>query len=194
MSFSTYRRQLATCVDRLIEWLWQREQSVDNDGTDTEPSRDPSACSGRTEPPSGCQLSIAILPFLSLSREASDSYRVDGIVDALIAELSRLLPSSIVISRAAAFAYKGRAVPIRQVGAELGVSHVLEGSVFFGAHRLRVNVQLIDAATDAHLWAERFDKERREFPQVQDEIVSHLSRRVGFVLLRNEAGRAQSSR
>ena len=111
------------------------------------------------------RLSIVILPFLNLSGEASVDYLVDGIVDALITDLSSWLPGSFVISRSTAFTYKGRSVPIRQVGTELGVRYVLEGSVLVDPSRLRVNAQLIDAETDEHLWAERFDKERREILQ-----------------------------
>ncbi len=114
---------------------------------------------------------------------------MDGIVDALITDLSSCLPGSFVISRSTAFTYKDRSVPIRQVGSELGVRYVLEGSVLVESDRLRVNAQLIDAETDEHLWAERFDKERRELLQVQDEIVGRLSRTIGIQLVRSEAGR-----
>jgi TolB-like protein len=74
-------------------------------------------------------------------------------------------------------------VPVRQVGAELGVRYVLEGSVLLDPDRVRVNVQLIDAETDKHLWAERFDKARSELLRVQDEIVARLSRRVGIQMV-----------
>ncbi len=135
-----------------------------------------------------------ILPFLNLSQDASVDYLVDGIVDSLITDLSSGVPGSFVISRSTAFTYKGRAVPIRQVGAELGVRYVVEGSVLVDSGRLRVNIQLIDAESDEHLWAERFDKERREILQVQDEIVGRLSRSVGIQLVRTEAGRVSRDR
>ena len=134
-----------------------------------------------------------ILPFLNLSLDASVDYLVDGIVDTLITDLSSWLPGSFVISRSTAFTYKGRAVPIRQVGQELGVRYVLEGSVLVDASHVRVNAQLIDAETDEHLWAERFDKERREILQLQDEIVGRLSRSVGIQMVRTEAGRGGSA-
>jgi TolB-like protein len=120
-------------------------------------------------------------------------YLVDGIGDSLITDLSRALPGSFVISRSTAFTYKDRQVAIRQVGQELGVRYVLEGSVLAAAHRVRVNVQLIDALTDEHLWAERFDKERKDILEVQDEIVARLSRSVGIEMVRSEATRASSS-
>jgi len=189
MSFSTYRRCLATSVDRLTEWLWQQEQELrstkvpDEDrSAEALPAAEPVLPSRRP------RLSIVILPFLNLSQEANVDYLVDGIVDTLITDLSSCLPGIFVISRSTAFTYKGRPVPIRQVGSELGVRYVLEGSVLVGPTQVRVNVQLIDAETDEHLWAERFDKERREIFQVQDEIVGRLSRSIGIQLVRTEAG------
>jgi TolB-like protein/Flp pilus assembly protein TadD len=181
LSFSTYRRHLATATDRLTGWLWQREQAA-----------------GQPQPPdpaivvSRPRLSVVILPFLNLSGESSVDYLVDGIVDSLITDLSTWLPGSFVISRSTAFTYKGRSVPVRQVGAELGVRYVLEGSVLLDPDRVRVNVQLIDAETDKHLWAERFDKARSELLQVQDEIVARLSRSVGIQMVYSEAGRGPS--
>jgi TolB-like protein/Flp pilus assembly protein TadD len=134
-------------------------------------------------------LSIVILPFLNLSQDAGVDYLVDGIVDSLITDLSRALPGSFVISRSTAFTYKSRQVTIREVGQELGVRYVLEGSVLADPRRVRVNVQLIDAKTDEHLWAERFDKERKDILEVQDEIVARLSRSVGIEMVRTEAAR-----
>jgi adenylate cyclase len=135
---------------------------------------------------------VVILPFLNLSGGSSVDYLVDGIVDSLITDLSTWLPGSFVISRSTAFTYKGRSVPLRQVGAELGVRYVLEGSVLLDPDRVRVNLQLIDAETDKHLWAERFDKARSELLQVQDEIVARLSRSVGIQMVYSEAGRGPS--
>jgi TolB-like protein/predicted ATPase/DNA-binding winged helix-turn-helix (wHTH) protein/class 3 adenylate cyclase/Tfp pilus assembly protein PilF len=138
------------------------------------------------------RLSIVILPFLNLSQDPSEDYFVDGICDNLITDLSRALPGSFVISRSTAFTYRGRQVAIRQVGQELGVRYVLEGSVLAGARHVRVNAQLIDAVTDEHLWAERFDKERKDILEVQEEIVARLSRSVGIEMVRSEAARANS--
>ena len=188
MSFSTYRRQLAAGVDRLTEWLWQQERSVRSE--EGAPAGSDGAISQAAEAPAPRpRLSIVVLPFLNLSPEAGVDYLVDGIVDALITDLSSCLPGSFVISRSTAFTYKGRQIPIRDVGAELGVRYALEGSVLTIGGRLRINVQLIDALTDEHLWAERFDKERREILEVQDEIVGRLSRSVGIQMVRSEAGR-----
>jgi predicted ATPase/TolB-like protein/Flp pilus assembly protein TadD len=194
LSFSTYRRHLTASVDRLIEWLWQQEQ---------EPPEQDSAAAQLSGPVVGTvdttasstrpRLSIVILPFLNLSGDVNVDYLVDGIVDSLITDLSSRLLGSFVISRSTAFTYKGRSVAIRQVGQELGVRYVLEGSVLADPDRVRVNVQLIDAETDEHLWAERFDKERRDILHVQDEIVGRLSRSIGFELVRTEAARPGSN-
>jgi TolB-like protein/tetratricopeptide (TPR) repeat protein len=193
MSFSTYRRHLAAGVDRLIEWLWQREQECRETET-TGQTTDPGADTVTASPMGRPRLSIVILPFLNLSQDASVDYLVDGIVDTLITDLSSWLPGSFVISRSTAFTYKGRAVPIRQVGQELRVRYVLEGSVLVEPTHVRVNAQLIDAETDEHLWAERFDKERRNILQLQDEIVGRLSRSVGIQMVRTEAGRGSPDR
>jgi adenylate cyclase len=196
VSFSTYRRHLAEAIDRLTEWLWQQEQKIREPETGTRFTAGPRADDGSAEPMSAGRprLSIVILPFLNLSRDPSADYLVDGIVDALITDVSSCLPGSFVISRSTAFTYKGRSVPIRQVGEELGVRYVLEGSILTEPDRLRVNAQLIDASTDEHLWAERFDKERSEILQLQDEIVARLSRSVGIQLVRTEAGRGSRNR
>ena len=190
LSFSTYRRHLTAGVDRLIEWLWQQEQGAPESET---ASGEASATDETDAPVQRPRLSIVILPFLNLSQDPSVDYLVDGVGDSLITDLSRALPGSFVISRSTAFTYKGRQVAIRQVGEELGVRYVLEGSVRVEPDRVRVNVQLIDAITDEHLWAERFDKERKDILEVQDEIVARLSRSVGIEMVRTEAARGSAS-
>jgi TolB-like protein/Tfp pilus assembly protein PilF len=194
LSFSTYRRHLTSGVDRLVEWLWQQQQAAlgaEAPAVQTPDQIDPAEV---VPPSTRPHLSIVILPFLNLSGDASVDYIVDGIVDSLITDLSTWLTGSFVISRSTAFTYKGRAVAVRQVGEELGVRYVLEGSVLLSPDRVRINVQLIDAATDEHLWADRFDKERREILQVQDEIVARLTRSVGIRLIRDEGGHRSPAR
>jgi TolB-like protein len=194
LSFSTYRRHLTASVDRLIEWLWQQEQEpLEQDSAAAQLSGPVVGTVDTTASSTRPRLSIVILPFLNLSGDVNVDYLVDGIVDSLITDLSSRLLGSFVISRSTAFTYKGRSVAIRQVGQELGVRYVLEGSVLVDPNRVRVNVQLIDAETDEHLWAERFDKERRDILHVQDEIVGRLSRSVGFELVRTEAARPGSN-
>jgi TolB-like protein/Tfp pilus assembly protein PilF len=190
LSFSTYRRHLTSSVDRLVEWLWQQEQAVPEAEAPSAHTPDQILDPAEAVPlPARPHLSIVILPFLNLSGDASADYLVDGIVDSLITDFSTWLTGSFVISRSTAFTYKGRSVPVRQVGEELGVRYVLEGSVLLIPDRVRINVQLIDALRDEHLWAERFDKERQEILQVQDEIVARLTRSVGIRLIRDEGGR-----
>jgi adenylate cyclase len=195
MSFSTYRRSLTAGIERLAEWLWLQEQGLQSGeaaaGLPSATALDDASNAARPVRP---RLSLVVLPFLNLSHDDSVDYLVDGIVDALITDLSGCLPDSFVISRSTSFTYKGRAVPIRQIGKELDVRYVLEGSVLVDVARLRVNAQLIDAATDLHLWAERFDKPRAEILQVHDEIVGRLSRSIGIQLVRSEARRGNLKR
>src|SRR6185312_8949788 len=100
--------------------------------------------------------SIAVLPFKNMSGDADQEYFADGITDDIITALSRI-PSLFVIARNSSFVYKGKAVDIRQIGRELGVRYVLEGSVRKAGQRLRITGQLVDAETAAHLWVDRFD-------------------------------------
>jgi TolB-like protein/Tfp pilus assembly protein PilF len=190
LSFSTYRRHLTAGVDRLVDWLWQQEQEARRVKPVAEQASGSSVAGEEPSVPSQRpRLSIVILPFLNLSGDESVDYIVDDIVDSLITDLSTHVLGSFVISRSTAFAYKGRSVPVRQVGSELGVRYVLEGSVSADENYIRVNVQLINAETDEHLWAERFDKERRDIRRVQEEIVGRLSRSVGLEMVRAEAAR-----
>jgi TolB-like protein len=100
---------------------------------------------------------------------------------------------AFVIARNSAFSYKGKAIDVRQVGRELNVRYVLEGSVQRSGRRLRVNVQLIDAESGQHLWAERFEKPVADLFDMQDEIVSRLTRQLGHQLVVAEARRAEHS-
>jgi TolB-like protein/Flp pilus assembly protein TadD len=189
LPFSTYRRHLNAGVGRIIDWLWQQEQEAPDLALAAGPRTALQPSSEDIAPP---RLSIVVLPFLNLSHAPDTEYLVDGIVDSLMTDLSRALPGSFVISRSTAFTYKSRNVPVRQIGQELRVRYVLEGSVLVDVDRIRVNAQLVDAQTDEHLWAERFDKERRDILQVQDEIVARLSRSVGREMVRDEAERSCS--
>jgi adenylate cyclase len=114
--------------------------------------------------------SIAVLPFANLSSDPEQEYLVDGIVDDIITELSRF-SELFVIARNSSFRYKGKATDVRQVGRELGVRYVLEGSIRRGGDRIRISAQLIDAATGAHRWAEQYDRNLEGIFAVQDEVV-----------------------
>lgn len=190
LPFSTYRRHLTTGVDRITEWLWHQEQEA-TQKTHVSGETTATQAHGANSPDPRPRLSIVVLPFLNLSQDPCVDYLVDGVVESLMTDLSRALPGSFVIARSTAFTYKGRHVPVRQIGEELQVRYVLEGSVLADATRVRVNAQLVDARTDEHLWAERFDKERRDILQVQDDIVARLSRSVGVEMVRSEAKRGR---
>src|SRR5215813_13165865 len=114
--------------------------------------------------------SIAVLPFANLSSHPEQEYLVDGIVNDIITELSRF-SELFVIACNSSFQYKGKAIDVRQVGRELGVRYVLEGSVRQKSDRIRISAQLIDAATGAHRWAERYDRMLEGVFAVQDEVV-----------------------
>jgi adenylate cyclase len=136
-------------------------------------------------------LSIVVLPFLNLSADARQDYLSDGITDSLTTDLLRALPGSFVVSRDTAYTYKGKAADARQIGRELDVRYVLEGSVLPDDDLVRLNAQLIDAETGGHIWAERFDLKRRDALQVQDDIVGRLSRAIGLKMIDTEARRSE---
>ena len=108
-------------------------------------------------PAAAPHLSIVVLPFANMGGDPEQDYFVDGVTESLTTDLSRI-SGSFVIARNTGFSYKGKAIDVKQIGRELNVRYLLEGSVQRGGDRLRVNVQLIDAETGNHLWAERFDK------------------------------------
>jgi TolB-like protein/class 3 adenylate cyclase len=137
-------------------------------------------------------LSIVVLPFANLSGDPEQEYFVDGVTESLTTDLSRI-SGSFVIGRHTAFTYKGKAVDLKQVGRELNVRYVLEGSVQRGGNRLRVNVQLVNTETGAHLWADRFDKPVADLFDMQDEIVSRLANALDAQLIELEARRSERS-
>jgi TolB-like protein/class 3 adenylate cyclase len=134
------------------------------------------------------RLSIVVLPFTNLGGDPDQEYFVDGVTESLTADLSRI-SGSFVIARNTAFTYKGKPADVRQVGHDLNVRYALEGSVQRGGNRLRVNVQLIDAETGNHLWAERFDKPLADLFEMQDEIVARLANQLGAIVLSGAARR-----
>jgi TolB-like protein/class 3 adenylate cyclase len=147
---------------------------------------------GAMTPGSAPHLSIVVLPFTNISGNPEQDYFVDGMTESLTTDLSRIA-GSFVIARNTAFSYKGKNPDVRNVGQELNVRYVLEGSVQRSGKRLRVNVQLIDAETGNHLWAERFDKDVVDLFDVQDEIVARLANALDAQLIEAEARRAQRS-
>ncbi len=138
------------------------------------------------------RLSIVVLPFANLCGDPEQDYFVDGVTENLTTDLSRI-SGSFVIARNSAFSYKGKSIDVRQVGRELNVRYVLEGSVQRNGNRLRVNVQLVDAGTATQLWAERFDKPVADLFDMQDEIVARLANTLNAQLIEVEARRAERS-
>ncbi len=138
------------------------------------------------------RLSIVVLPFANIGGDPEQDYFVDGVTESLTTDLSRI-SGAFVIGRSTAFTYKGKAVDLKQIGHDLNVRYLLEGSVQRGGNRMRVNVQLINAETGSHLWGERFDKPVADLFDMQDEIVSRLANRLEHELLRAEAWRAERS-
>jgi TolB-like protein/class 3 adenylate cyclase/Flp pilus assembly protein TadD len=153
------------------------------------PTKNASSTLSRVSAP---RLSIVVLPFANIGGDPEQEYFVDGVTESLTTDLSRI-SGSFVIARNSAFSYKGKLIDVRQVGRELNVRYALEGSVQRGGSRFRVNVQLIDAETGNHLWAERFDKPVADLFDVQDEIVSRLANTLTSQLVEVEAQRAECS-
>jgi TolB-like protein/Flp pilus assembly protein TadD len=143
------------------------------------------------EKPAPPRLSIVVLPFTSLGVDLEHEMFVDGVTESLTTDLSRL-SNAIVVSRNTASTYKGKSVDAKQIGRDLNVRYVLEGSIQRGGSRMRVNVQLIDAITGNHLWAERFDKTMADPFDMQDEIVSQVANQLRPELIAAEARRAES--
>ena len=138
------------------------------------------------------RLSMVVLPFANIGGGAEQEHFVDGVTESLTTDLSRIR-GSFVIGRNTAFTYKGKAVDLKTIGRELNVRYVLEGSVQRGGNRMRVNVQLIDAETSNHLWAERFDKPLADLFDMQDEIVARLAGALNAQLVAAEARRAEQA-
>ncbi|MGL3111408.1 adenylate/guanylate cyclase domain-containing protein [Bradyrhizobium sp. BR 1432] len=137
------------------------------------------------------RFSIVVLPFINLSGDASQDYLADVISDELTTGFSRFR-DNFVISRSTAFTYKGKPIDVRQIGKDLGVRYVLEGSVQPTGDRLRVHAQLIDTESDAHLWADQFDENRYDVLQMQDAIVTRIAHAIGIKMTAERARWAQS--
>lgn len=144
------------------------------------------------QPLSPPRLSIVVLPFANLSGDPEQDYFADGVTDSLTTDLSRI-DGAFVIGRNTAFTFKGKAVDAREIGRELNVRYVLEGSVQRGDNRFRLNVQLTETQTRTHVWAERVDKPAADLLNMQDEIVSRLANTLNAELIKSEARRAERS-
>jgi TolB-like protein len=151
------------------------------------PARAPQA------PATAPRFSMVVLPFTNLSGDPAQDYVADVITEGLTTALARI-EGLFVIARSTAFTYKGKPIDVKQIGKDLGVRYVLEGSEERAGDRVRVSAQLIDAETGAHLWADQFDAERSDLLQMQDQIVTRLARVMQIELTAADiasAGRAR---
>jgi adenylate cyclase len=165
-----------------------RVYAVRAEGTAGVPTTSMSSTASSSPPAAAPRLSIVVLPFANLGNDPEQQYFADGITEDLTTDLSRIA-GMLVVSRNTAFTYKGKRADTKQIGRELVVRYVLEGSVRRSGNRVRVNVQLIDAETDAHLWAERFDGSTEDTFALQDEVASRLANALGVELIAAEAAR-----
>jgi TolB-like protein len=141
----------------------------------------PAASVATNAPAVTARLSIVVLPFANLSGDPAQDYLVDALTDGLTTNLARMR-DTFVIARNTAMTFKGKPVDVKAIGKDLGVRYVLEGSVQPSGDRMRVNAQLIDVDSGAHLWAEEFDTPRADLLQSQDAIVAHLSNTLDLQL------------
>jgi TolB-like protein/tetratricopeptide (TPR) repeat protein len=198
LSFGTYRRHLGYARDRMTRWLWETSRLAQIQSAlplAAGPTASGASAEGETATarangePALPRLSVVVLPFLNVGGSAEDDAFVDGITETLTTDLSRC-SDVFAISRNTAFAYKGKRIDTRQIGRELGVRYVLEGSVQNTGERIRFNAQLVDAESGGHLWAERFDKQRADLLDMQDEVTPRLARSIHMELIAAESRRA----
>jgi TolB-like protein len=149
----------------------------------------PVPASEKSAPP---RLSMVVLPFANIGGDPEQEHFVDGVTESLTTDLSRIR-GAVVIARNTAFTYKGKPLDVKTIRRELNVHYVLEGSVQRSGNRMRVNVQLIDAETGNHLWAERFDKPLADLFDMQDEIIARLAGALNAQLVAAEARRAEQT-
>jgi TolB-like protein/Tfp pilus assembly protein PilF len=162
-----------------------RIDRTDGDAVDQDEAAVPTKTGLRTPAP---RFSLVVLPFANLSGDSTQDHLADVITEGLTTNLSRIR-DAFVISRSTALTFKGKAVDVRRIGRELGVRYVLEGSEQHSGSRVRVSAQLIDVETGAHLWADRFDADRADLLQMQDDIVTRLARALQIELAAVEAAR-----
>jgi adenylate cyclase len=149
-------------------WLWAHQAASPNQ------ARAPATAAATGPASPGPRVSIVVLPFANLSNDPDQEYFADAITDDLTTDLTRV-DGSFVIAHTTALTYKGKPVDAKQIGHDLGVRYVLEGSVRRLGEQVQVNVQLIDADSGAHIWADRFDTDRKSLPKAQSEITDHLA-------------------
>ena len=172
-------------IGAAVWWVWPKGNSspVPDQASVAASAQRPPAAEAKSAP----RLSIVVLPFKNLSNDPDQEYFADGITDDLTTDLSRI-SGSFVIARTTAFTYKGKPIDVKQIGRELGVRYVLEGSVRRTGDQVRVNAQLIDTESGAHLWADQFDTNLANLAKAQSEITGRLAWTLNIALL-SDAGR-----
>jgi adenylate cyclase len=179
----------ALVITIIAGWIWPAMKSLPAMTADSSPSESVAATTAMAEPLVAPRLSILVLPFANLSDDQEQQYFADGITDDLTTDLSRI-SETFVIARNTAFIFKGKSVDVKRIGRELGVRYVLEGSVRRSAEQVRVSVQLVDAQTGAHIWAERLDRAVGNLFDLQNEITGRIARTLQSQLVIAEAGRS----
>jgi TolB-like protein/Flp pilus assembly protein TadD len=174
------QRVIRTVPRRGVRFIGEVSEEAEPAGAEVSPAG--------AEPPVAPRLSIVVLPFANLSNDPDQQYFADGITGDLTTDLSRI-PDMLVISRNTAFTYRSKPVDTRQIGRELGVRYVLEGEVQRSGNRVRVTAQLIDAETDAHLWAERFAGDAGDLFALQAEITNRIAVALDLELVDAAAAR-----
>jgi adenylate cyclase len=155
-------------------------------------NRPAAVATNTTSQPEAARLSTVVLPFTNLSGDPNQDYFADGITENLTTDLSRIR-NSFVIARNTAFTFKGKNIDAKALSKELGVRYVLEGSVQRDQNRVRVNAQLIDGETGAHLWADRFEEDIADLFKLQEQVVARLANSLGYELVKAEALRSARS-
>ena len=175
-------------IGTAVWWVWPKGNSspVPGQASVAASAQRPPAAEAKSAP----RLSIVVLPFTNLSNDPDQEYFADGITDDLTSDLSRI-SGSFVIARTTAFTYKDKPIDVKQIGRELGVHYVLEGSVRRTGDQVRMNAQLIDAETGAHLWADQFDTSRANLAQAQSEITGRLAWTLNIALLSDASRRIE---
>jgi TolB-like protein len=176
-------RKQGSCIQTIAGRGYCFVGAVRRPGVDAQ-SALPARSQNRARP----RLSIVVLPFTNLSDDREQQYFADAITEDLTTDLSRI-PGMFVISRNTAFAYRNKPLDTKQIGRELGVSYVLEGSVRRSDNKMRVNAQLIDAETAAHLWAERFEGDTSDLFALQNEITRRIAIALDLEIIDAEAAR-----
>jgi class 3 adenylate cyclase/TolB-like protein len=168
------------CIALVIWWAWLKGHAPTNSVQPSAPVSEQGATNVANAP--APRLSFVVLPFENLSRDPDQEYFADGSTDDLTIDLSQI-PESFVIARNTAFTYKGKPVDVKQTGRELGVRYVIEGSVRRSANQVQVNVQLVDTETGGHIWADRFETDRRNLAEAQSEIPGRLARMLNVQII-----------